>query len=112
MDEILYGRRPAEAPYRAVDRDGDNVDFLLRAKRDHAAARAFVERAIDLHGVPENHDRRARLQHGRDRQHSGRQRPAGRDAPVEARYRDSVPFRRSRLIQLKRTSASTKDLTF
>ena len=29
------------------------VDFLLRAKRDHAAARAFVECAIDLHGVPE-----------------------------------------------------------
>ena len=39
--------------YRAIDRDGDTIDFLLRAKRDHAAARAFFERAIDLHGVPE-----------------------------------------------------------
>lgn len=39
--------------YRAVDRDGDTIDFLLRAKRDHAAARQFLERAIGLHGVPE-----------------------------------------------------------
>jgi putative transposase len=39
--------------YRAVDLDGHTVDFLLRAKRDHAAARAFFERAMNLHGVPE-----------------------------------------------------------
>ena len=39
--------------YRAVDRAGHTVDFLLRAKRDHAAARTFFERAMDLHGVPE-----------------------------------------------------------
>ena len=39
--------------YRAVDKSGDTVDFLLRAKRDHAAARAFFERAIGLHDVPE-----------------------------------------------------------
>jgi putative transposase len=39
--------------YRAVDRAGDTVDFLLSAKRDKAAARPFLERAIDLHGVPE-----------------------------------------------------------
>ena len=38
--------------YRAVDRDGDTIDFLLRAKTDCAAARCFLERAIDLHGVP------------------------------------------------------------
>jgi putative transposase len=38
--------------YRAVHRDGDTIDFLLRAKRDHSAARAFFEGAIDLHGVP------------------------------------------------------------
>ena len=39
--------------YRAVDRDGDTIDFLLRAKRDHAAARCFFEQAIGLHGVSE-----------------------------------------------------------
>jgi len=39
--------------YRAVDRAGDTVDFLLTAKRDKAAARHFLERAINLHGVPE-----------------------------------------------------------
>ena len=39
--------------YRAVDREGDTVDFLLTAKRDMAAARRFLERAINLHDVPE-----------------------------------------------------------
>ncbi len=39
--------------YRAVDKDGDTVDFLLRAHRDEAAARRFLERPMDLHGVPE-----------------------------------------------------------
>ena len=39
--------------YRAVGKSGHTVDFLLRAKHDHAAARAFFERAIDLDGVSE-----------------------------------------------------------
>jgi putative transposase len=39
--------------YRAVDRLGQTVDFLLTAKRDEAAARRFFERAIDLHDVPD-----------------------------------------------------------
>ena len=39
--------------YRAVDRAGATIDFLLRAHRDVAAARRFFERAIELHGVPE-----------------------------------------------------------
>jgi transposase-like protein len=39
--------------YRAVDKMGDTVDFLLTAKRDLAAARRYLERAINLHGLPE-----------------------------------------------------------
>jgi putative transposase len=39
--------------YRAVDRAGDTVDFQLTAKRDMAGARRFLERAINLHDVPE-----------------------------------------------------------
>jgi putative transposase len=39
--------------YRAVDRDGDTIDFLLRAKRDQAAARRFLEQAMALHGEPD-----------------------------------------------------------
>ena len=39
--------------YCAVDKQGATVDFLLRAKRDHAATGAFFERAIDRHDVPE-----------------------------------------------------------
>ena len=39
--------------YRAVDRTGATIDFLLRAHRGLAAARRFFERAIELHGVPE-----------------------------------------------------------
>lgn len=39
--------------YRAVDKSGDTVDLLLTAKRDLAAARRYLERAINLRGPPE-----------------------------------------------------------
>jgi len=39
--------------YRAVDRLGQTVDFLLTARRDLAAARRFFERAIERHDVPD-----------------------------------------------------------
>ena len=39
--------------YRVVDRDGHTIDFLLRSKRDTAAALRFLERAIALHGEPQ-----------------------------------------------------------
>ncbi len=39
--------------YRAVDKDGDTIDFLLSAKRDEKAALRFLKKAILQHGVPE-----------------------------------------------------------
>lgn len=39
--------------YRAVDKAGNTVDFLLRARRDKAAAQAHFEKAIDQNGEPE-----------------------------------------------------------
>ena len=39
--------------YRAVDKTGGTVDFLLTAKRDRKAALRFLCKAIDQHGVPE-----------------------------------------------------------
>jgi putative transposase len=39
--------------YRAVDKEGNTVDFLLRAQRDKAAARRYFEKAINQNGEPE-----------------------------------------------------------
>ena len=39
--------------YRAVDKAGNTVDFLLRAHRDKAAARRYFEKAIGRNGAPE-----------------------------------------------------------
>ncbi|MDQ3233577.1 MAG: IS6 family transposase, partial [Pseudobdellovibrionaceae bacterium] len=38
--------------YRAVDSDGDTIDFLLSAKRDQKAALRFLKKAVRQHGVP------------------------------------------------------------
>ena len=38
--------------YRAVDKQGYTVDFLLTAKRDRRAARRFFARAVKNNGVP------------------------------------------------------------
>jgi putative transposase len=39
--------------YRAVDKAGNTVDFLLRAMRDKQAARRYFEKAIDQNGAPD-----------------------------------------------------------
>jgi putative transposase len=39
--------------YRAVDKDGQTVDFLLTPQRDRAAAEAFLRKTIRTQGLPE-----------------------------------------------------------
>jgi transposase-like protein len=39
--------------YRAVDKEGKTVDFLLTARRDITAAKRFFEKAMDENGAPE-----------------------------------------------------------
>jgi putative transposase len=39
--------------YRAVDKQGKSVDFLLTAKRDMAAAKRFFDKAMTANGAPD-----------------------------------------------------------
>jgi transposase-like protein len=39
--------------YRAVDKAGNMIDFLLRARRDKTAARRYFEKSIDQNGAPD-----------------------------------------------------------
>lgn len=39
--------------YRAVDKHGDTVDFMLSERRDAAAARRFFKHSIETNGPPE-----------------------------------------------------------
>ena len=39
--------------YRAVDKNGDTIDFMLSEKRDAASAKAFFDEAIGSSGLPE-----------------------------------------------------------
>ena len=39
--------------YRAVDKEGQTIDFLLTARRDKKAAQRFFKKAVGQHGLPE-----------------------------------------------------------
>jgi transposase-like protein len=54
MDET-YVRIKGQSKYlyRAVDKEGHTVDFLLTPHRDRAAAEAFLHKAIRTQGLPE-----------------------------------------------------------
>jgi putative transposase len=39
--------------YRAVDRNGQTLDFMLSERRDLAAARSLFKQAIGTNGVPD-----------------------------------------------------------
>jgi putative transposase len=39
--------------YRAVDKEGNTIDFMLSKKRDETAAKHFLEKAIRFNGLPE-----------------------------------------------------------
>ncbi len=51
MDET-YDQGRGKYLYRAVDKAGNTVDFLLTAKRDRKAALRFLYKAIGQHGAP------------------------------------------------------------
>ena len=54
LDEIyIRVKGPWKYLYRAVDKAGHTVDFLLTAKRDRKAALRFLRKAIDQSGLPE-----------------------------------------------------------
>jgi len=40
-------------PIRAVDKDSNTIDFLLRTHRDKTAARRYFEKSIIQNGVPD-----------------------------------------------------------
>ena len=67
--------------YRAVDKQGKTVDFLLTAKRDMAAAKRFIDKAMGVNGDP---DKVAMDKSGANKAAIDALN-AGRDLPIEVR---------------------------
>ena len=63
--------------YRAVDKEGKTVDFLLTARRDKAAALRFFEKSMKDSGVPEKlaMDKSGANKAAMDEIHTGRKNP-------------------------------------
>ena len=40
--------------YRAVDKEGNTIDFLLRSRRDKVAAKGFFKKAFRENGIPDS----------------------------------------------------------
>jgi putative transposase len=67
--------------YRAVDKEGKTVDFLLTAKRDKAAAKRFFDKAMRHSGDPE----KITMDKSRANQAAIDGINNNRDAPIEVR---------------------------
>ena len=51
--DLYKGKGVWKYLYRAVDKEGKTIDFLLTAKRDKAATMRFFEKAMQDNGTPE-----------------------------------------------------------
>jgi putative transposase len=52
MDET-YVKVKGKYLYRAVDKEGQTINFLLTARRNQQAAKCFLRKVISSHGIPE-----------------------------------------------------------
>ncbi|GAW37200.1 transposase IS66 family protein [Roseovarius sp. A-2] len=64
--------------YRAVDRDGQTLDFMLSERRDLAAARRFFKQAMGTNGVPD----RVVIDNRQERRKPGRTDSSERDPEI------------------------------